>query len=203
MRASAPRSLVARIIARALPALALAAVVTGAVGCLTADGTLEADGSATLSLSYGVPPGTTDASQRSALQAPGVTIESLSVSPDHAVSARLRLADPSALAKTAFFKDVKVSRRTEDKVGVLSIEITAPDRKVDDKKLHGPKIGITLPGKVLEANEHAVVDGAHVQWNFQLADFLARKTWNLMARYEAPLAPAGTATTSTTVPKGD
>jgi hypothetical protein len=85
---------------------------------------------------------------------------------------------------------------------VLSIEITTPDRKVDDKKLPGPKIGITLPGKVLEANEHAVVDGAHVQWNFQLADFLARKTWNLMARYEAPSA-AGTATTSTTVPKGD
>ena len=40
---------------------------------------------------------------------------------------------------------------------------------MDDKNLPGPKIGITLPGKVLEASEHGVVDGAHVQWTFPLA----------------------------------
>jgi hypothetical protein len=199
MRAPARRSVIASV----LPALVLAAIVAGGVGCITADGTLEADGSATLSVSYGVPPGTTEVSQRYLLQAPGVTVESLTVAPDHHVSARLRLADVSALEKTIVFKDVKVRRRAEDKFGVLSIEITTLDKKIDDRKLPGPKIGITLPGKVLEANEHAVVDGAHVQWDFQLADFLARKTWSLTARYEAPPVPAGTATTSTTVPKGD
>jgi hypothetical protein len=203
MRASAPRSLVARVITGAFSALVLAVVVAGGVGCLTADGTLEADGSATLSLSYSVPPGTTEVSQRYVLQAPGVTVESLTVAPDHVVSARLKLADASALEKTVFFKNVKVRRSTDGKVSVLSIEITTVEKKIDDKKLPGPKLGITLPGKVLEANEHAVVDGAHVQWNFQLADFLARKTWSLTARYEAPSAPAGTTTTSTTVPKGD
>src|SRR5262249_15761766 len=85
---SPPGSLGARVITGAFSALVLAVVVAGGVGCLTADGTLEADGSATLSLSYSVPPGTTEVSQRYVLQAPGVTVESLTVAPDHVVSAR-------------------------------------------------------------------------------------------------------------------
>jgi len=207
MRAPAPGSFVARVIGRVLPALALVAAVTCGVGCLTADGTLRADGSADLSLSYAVPAGTTEVSQRYMLQAPGITIESLTVAPDHVVNARLHLADVSALEKTVVFKDVKVSRPTEGKDGVLAIAITTINKVIDDKTLPGPKIGITLPGKVLEASEHGAVDGAHVRWEFTLADFLARKTWNLTARYEAPSAPSGAAaepaTTSTTVPKAD
>jgi hypothetical protein len=192
---------------RVLPVLALAAIVAGGVGCITVDGTLEADGSANVSLTYAVPPGTTEVSQRYVLTAPGVTIQSLTVAPDHTVSARLHLDDPSALGNTNLFKDVKISRRTEGKDGVLAIEVTTIDKPVDNKKLPGPKINITLPGKVLEASEHAVVDGTHVHWEFTLADFLARKTWNLTTRYEAPAAPSGAAappaTTSTTVPKAD
>jgi len=205
MRASAPGSLVARGIGRVLPALALAAVAVCSVGCITVDGTLEADGSANVSLSYTVPPGTTEVSQRYVLTAPGVTIQSLTVAPDHVVSVRLHLDDPSALSKTNLFKDVKISRRTEGANGVLAIEITTINKPVDNKKLPGPQITITLPGKVLEASEHGAVDGARVHWGFTLADFLARKTWNLWTRYEAPAAPSGAApaTTSTTVPKAD
>ena len=206
MQASASESLVGRVAGRALLLLAFAAIAVCGVGCLTADGVLDADGGGTLSVVFPVPETTTEAAQRYLLQAKGVTVESLTISPEHKVSAKLRMADVSALGKTVMFKDVKVTRSTEGSNGVLTIEITTINKAVDSKDLPGPKIGITFPGKVLEASEPGVVAGNHVQWNFPLADFLARKTWTLKARYEAPPSASTTtspAATSTTAPKAD
>jgi hypothetical protein len=122
-------------------------------------------------------------------------------------SAKLRMADVSALGKTVMFKDVKVTRSTEGSDGVLTIEITTMNKAVDKKDLPGPKIGITFPGKVREASESGVVAGTHVQWTFPLSEFLSRKTWTLKVRYEAPPPSASTTTspaaTSTTAPKAD
>ena len=206
MRASASESLVVRVVGRALPLLAFAAIAVYGVGCLTADGVLDADGGGTLSVVYPVPAATTEVSQRDLLHAQGVTVESLTISPEHMASAKLRMADVSALGKTLMFKDVKVTRSTEGSNGVLTIEITTLDKPINKQGLPGPKIGITFPGKVLEASEPGVVTGTHVQWNFPLADFLARKTWTLKARYEAPPSASTTtspAATSTTAPKAD
>jgi len=207
MRASASRSSVVRVTRRALPLLAFAAIAVCGVGCLTADGVLDADGGGTLSVVYPVPAATSETSQRYMLQAEGVTVESLTISPEHTVSAKLRLADVSALGKTLKFNDVKVARATEGSDGVLTIDITTLDKAMDKKDIPGPKIGITFPGKVLEASEHGVVDGTHVQWSFSLAEFLGRKTWSLKVRYEKPPPTAGTTTspaaTSTTAPKAD
>lgn len=189
----------------ALRLIAFAAIAVCGIGCLTADGVLDADGGGTLSVVYPVPAATTEVSQRYLLQAPGVTVESLTISPDHTASAKLRMADVSALGKTVMFKDVKVTRSTEGSNGVLTVEITTIDKPID-KDVPGPKIGITLPGKVLEASESGVVAGTHVQWNFPLSQFLARKTWTLKARYEAPSGASTTtspAATSTTAPKAD
>jgi hypothetical protein len=205
MRASASRVFVARVAGRALPLLAFAAMAVWGVGCLTADGILDADGGGTLSVVYPVPAATTEASQRYLLQAEGVTVESLAISPEHTASAKLRMADVSALGKTVMFKDVKVTRSTEGSAGVLTIDITTPDKPGKDTDAPGPKIGITFPGKVLEASEPGVVAGRHVQWNFPLSEFLSRRTWTLKARYEAPSPGASTTTaptaTSTTAPK--
>jgi hypothetical protein len=207
MRASASGSFVVRAAGRALPLLAFAAIAVCGVGCLTADGVLDADGGGTLSVVYPVPAVTTEVSQRYMVQAPGVTVESLTISPEHTASAKLRMADVSALGKTVMFKDVKVTRSTEGSDGVLTIEITTLDKPLKDKDLPGPKIGITFPGKVLEASEPGVVAGTHVQWNFPMSEFLARKTWTLKARYEAPPPSTSTTTspaaTSTTAPKAD
>jgi hypothetical protein len=205
MRASVSRFFVARVASRALPLLAFGAIAVCGVGCLTADGVLDADGGGTLSVVYPVPAGSTEASQRSLLQAQGVTIESLTISPEHMVSAKLRVSDVSALGKTVMFKDVKVTRSTEGSAGVLTIDITPPPRPAKVPDAPGPKIGITLPGKVLEASDPGVVAGMHVQWDFSLSEFLSRKTWTLKARYEVPAAGGSTTTapaaTSTTAPK--
>ena len=207
MRASVSESFVVRVAGRALPLLAFAAIAVCGVGCLTADGVLDADGGGTLSLVYPVLATTTDVSQRYLLQAQGVTVESLSISPEHTASAKLRMADVSALGKTVMFKDVKVTRSTEGSDGVLTIEITTMNKAVDKKDLPGPKIGITFPGKVREASESGVVAGTHVQWSIPLSEFLSRKTWTLKVRYEAPPPSASTTTspaaTSTTAPKAD
>ena len=204
MRASASRSSVVRVTRRALPLLAFAAIAVCGVGCLTADGVLDADGGGTLSVVYPVPAATSETSQRYMLQAEGVTVESLTISPEHMASAKLRLADVSALGKTIMFKDVKVTRGTEGSDGVLTIDITTLNRTIDNKDIPGPKIGITFPGKVLEASEPGVVAGNHVQWNFPLAEF-SSKSWTLKVRYEAPPPGASTTTspaaTSTTAPE--
>ena len=50
MRASASRSFVVRVAGRALPLLAFAAIAVYGVGCLTADGVLDADGGGALSV---------------------------------------------------------------------------------------------------------------------------------------------------------
>ena len=203
MQASASESLVGRVAGRALLLLAFAAIAVCGVGCLTADGVLDADGGGTLSVVFPVPETTTEAAQRYLLQAKGVTVESLTISPEHKASAKLRMADVSALGKTVMFKDVKVTRSTEGSNGVLTIEITTINKAVDIKDLPGPKIGITFPGKVLEASEPGVVAGNHVQWNFPLSEFLSRKSWTLKARYEAPPPSASTTTSPATTPTTD
>jgi hypothetical protein len=156
-------------------------------GCLTADGTLGADGTGTLSLGYGVLPGTTEASQRERLKAEGVTVESLTVSGDR-VSAKLGVSDLAGLGKTALLKDTIVSTSDDANVRTLKIAVRTPDPapKVSDKTKPGPKIRLTLPGKVLDANEQGVVADRTVQWTFTLADWVGKSAWELRVRFEAP-----------------
>ena len=182
---------------RAPPALravlsrcALAVLLSLAAGCLTVDGTLRADGTGTLSLSYIAPPGATEASQRGLLTAPGITIQSLTLGADRKFSAVLGVDDVAAIGKTPLFRAVTVTKTAQGDDQVLTIKVIGQPKPVKDKSLAGPKIGITLPGKVVEANEGATVDGAHVAWSFTLADWLARASWELTARYHPAAAGA-------------
>jgi hypothetical protein len=152
-------------------------------GCLTVDGTLRADGTGTISLSYIAPPGATEASQRALLTAPGITVQSLTLGADRKFSAVLGVDDVAAIGKTPLFRAVTVTKAAQGDDQILTIKVVGQVRSVKDKSIAGPKIGITLPGKVAEANEGATVDGAHVAWSFTLADWLSRATWELTARY--------------------
>jgi hypothetical protein len=165
-----------------LPALALAALAC-ITGCITVDGTLLADGSGTLTLSYVAPPGSTEASQRELLKAPGITIKSATLDADRKFSASLDVADLAAITKTTVFRNVTVTTTAQGDDQVLTIKVVHEPKVLRDKTLPGPKVGITLPGKVAEANENGVVDGAHVEWTIPLADFLSRPAWELTARY--------------------
>ena len=181
--------------------LSVALLAVAAVGCLTADGTLERDGTGTLALTYKGPPGATEATQRALLEAPGVTVESVSVSADHTIAATLKVTDLAGIAKTKLLRSATVTRTSQGEDEVLTITYTnPPGRPLADKSLPGPKIKITLPGKVVEANEKGVVEGSTVTWSFPLDDWVAKPKWELTARYRsaagaaAPTGATGTAT---------
>ena len=163
--------------------LALGLLAVWVTGCITVDGTLRADGTGTLTMSYVAPPGATEASQRELLQAPGITIKSLTLDADRKFSATLDVADVAAIGKTALFRNITVTTTAQGDDQVLTIKVLHQPKTLRDKSIPGPKIGITLPGKVTEATENAVVDGTHVAWSFLLADWISRPTWELTVHY--------------------
>jgi hypothetical protein len=175
---------------RALSALALAVLATCLGGCLTADGTLEKDGTGTLALSFQAPERFNEEGVRGLLTAPGVTVASLAVAADRAVSAKLKVADVAAISKMPLLKNVTVTDVAEGDARVLTIKTTNPDKTEQDKTKPGPKIRLTLPGKVLEASAPGKTDGNKVEWSFTLAEWLEQKTQTLRARYQAATAGA-------------
>lgn len=175
---------------RALSALALAVLATCLGGCLTADGTLEKDGTGTLALSFQAPERFNEEGVRGLLAAPGVTVASLAVAADRAVSAKLKVADVAAISKMPLLKNVTVTDVAEGDARVLTIKTTNPDKTEKDKTKPGPKIRLTLPGKVLEASAPGKTDGNKVEWSFTLAEWFEQKTQTLRARYQAAAAGA-------------
>lgn len=174
----------------ALPALALAVLAACLGGCLTADGTLQRDGTGTLALSFQAPKGANEAAMRSLVTAPGVTVKSFALAADGTVSTKLKVADVATISKMPLFKNVTVTDAAEGDARVLTIKGTNPDKAETDKTLPGPKIRLTLPGKVLEASAPGKTDGNKVEWSFTLVEWLARKSWELKARYQAATAGA-------------
>ena len=169
----------------------LAILALQLTGCITADGVLRADGTATLTLTYAASPGESEAAQRARLTAPGITLDSLSIAPDRTVTAALRVTDLAAIGKTALLKDARVTTSTEGEVTTLTIAVTVrPPPQAPDESLPGPSIRITVPGAILDATEQGVVDGASVQWAFRLRAWLARPDWRLGVRYRPAPAPA-------------
>jgi hypothetical protein len=186
-----------------LRAGAVLLLALGVTGCLTAEGTLSRDGTGTLTLSYKAYAGATEATERARLEAPGITIESLTIAPDRTVSAKVAVKDLAAIGKTRLLKDATVKTVPHGDESVLTITFVNPaTRALGTKNLPGPKVRVTLPGPVVEANENAVVNGSTVAWSFSLADWVARPKWELTARYRnapsggAPTGPTGTTGTT-------
>ena len=182
------------LVGRRVAPLCLAVLVAGLSGCLTAEGTLDRDGTGTLTLAYKVPAGMTEPAVRALLEAPGVTVESISIAADRMVTAKLKITDLAGISKTKLLKDATVVQSAQGDDKTLTITYTnASSRGAADKSLPGPKIKITLPGPVTEANEKGVVEGSTVTWSFaSLADWIGHDKWELVAHYRLPDA-AGTA----------
>jgi hypothetical protein len=164
-------------------------------GCLTADGELAADGTGTLTLTYQAGPGATAASERLRVEAAGITVDSVTLA-GGMITAKLRVANLAALSKTILLKDTAVALVSDGAAQKLTIKSRVPGnlKKPDDASIPGPKVRLTLPGKVLDANEHGLVDGKTVQWSFPLRTWLDRASWELVARFEGAAAadkPAG------------
>src|SRR5262245_25817686 len=182
------------LVGRSVAPLCLAVLIAGLSGCLTAEGTLDRDGTGTLTLGYKVPAGMTEAAVRALLEAPGVTIESVAIGADRMVTAKLKITDLAGISKTKLLKDATVTHSAKGDDKTLTITYTNPPAGgAADKSRPGPTIKITLPGPVTEANEKAVIDGSTVTWSFSsIADWVGHDKWELVAHYLLPDA-AGTA----------
>jgi hypothetical protein len=193
----------ARGFLRAALACVLALLAPHLSGCITADGVLQADGSAKLTLSYPAPPGASEASQRERLTAPGITVESLAIASDRTVTAKLLVTDLAAIGKTALLKDVIVTTATDGDAKRLTIAMTLkPSPHKPGDSLPGPSIRVTLPGTVLDATEQGVVDGASVQWAFRLRAWMARPERLLSVRYRPAPSPSPTPAPAPAAPGG-
>ncbi len=182
---------------RALTVAALC--IVAAVGCVTVDGTLNADGSGTLEVTYGVMPHTLEAIEKYRFTKSKAKLESFKLGSDGTATAKLTFDDPAKLTTVDVLHIGTLDRRREGDVEHLAIRIANPEpRPFDDQGKPGPRIRITLPGPVLEANRNATVDGNTVGWRFGLAEFLRDRVVELTASYrirapatDAPAKDAG------------
>ena len=168
---------------RGFAALVSLVVAMCASGCITVDGTLAGDGSGKVVVGYAVPPGATEASQRLLLASQGITVESLTIGVDRMLSATLSFADLAAVGTIPVFTNTTVRQTAEGDDRVLTIVVNKLPKMPAGETAAGPRIRLTLPGDVVEANANAVVEGEHVEWRFSLADWTARPAWELRARY--------------------
>jgi hypothetical protein len=170
-------------------------------GCLTVDATLDADGSATIDMTYPLQAGTKPDVEKARLKSEFVTLESFEELKQNRVRVEVKVSDVSKLSTAAAFKDVAVTRTKEGTDEVLKIAITKP-RPVTVKQgdQPGPVFAITLPGKVVKANRDAKVDGNKVTWSFPFATYAAEKKTELEVTYAAATGDAAGAASD---PAGD
>ena len=165
-----------------------AAAVTLA-GCVTVDAVLSPDGSATVDMTYQLPPDVQEAQEKARHTSAHVAVESLKFSADReTVTLKAKVDDVTKLSTAEGFKDVTVTR----------------SREGADERL---TITITFPGAVKDANRGGTVRNNKVTWSFTLPEFVKEKSVELTARYAAPAeqkdAPKDTGERKDSKTKGD
>jgi len=159
-------------------------------GCVTVDGTLKADGSGRLEMTYQLEPKTTEEAEKKRFSSAHVKVESLVLLDDKTGKAVVTFDDVTKLSTAEQFKAVEITRTHEGADERLSIKITNPKpviTKADGRP--GPKFTITLPGTVREANHSAKVEESRVIWTFTLAEWVKPPVTELSVRY-SPTAKA-------------
>jgi len=162
-------------------------------GCVTVDGTLEANGSGKFTMTYRCPRNTTEATERGHWTSAHVHVELLQVQTDRAtVSATFD--DVTKLSSADGFSAVTVTRSRDGDDEQLRFVIknanASPD--VRDEGRTGPRIALTLPGAVAEANRKGEISGNRVVWQLSFVEYMRSPQTELTVRYRA----AATSTTT-------
>jgi hypothetical protein len=162
-------------------------------GCFTVEGTLEADGSAKLQLTYVPPRNATLSSEPGRLGSEHVKVDSVRAEPNKGAVAQLRVDDVTKLSTAQAFSSVTVTRTREDGEERLRAVLRNPlERKERDNldkwarehpEAAGPRIALTLPGPVRDANRGATVMDRRVEWRISLVEYVKEDVIELEARY--------------------
>jgi len=158
-------------------------------GCVTVDGTMNADGSGTVEMAYRTPENATEASVRRQYTSDHVKVDSVKSEPGAMTTLKVSVDDVTKLSTASAFNNVTITRAREDgteKVTIRLVNQKPVDIKNDTKP--GPTFNLTFPGKVVEANRDAKVNGDRATWTFKLRDYAKESSIDLVARYELPAA---------------
>jgi hypothetical protein len=170
------------------------ALAFGLAGCVTIDGTLEPSGAARVRMTYHTVPNATEGLERRRFTSPHVTVESFSMAVGGEATVVVRADDAANLSSVPAFRDSTVKRERKDGNEVLTIQlVNQKPLDIADAGKPGPKITLTLPGKIVEANEGATISGNVVTWTYGLAAYVKRPSIDLVVRYAsadpAPSSP--------------
>lgn len=175
-----------RAIVRAAMLAALSAWLSG---CLVGWGVLQPDGSGMLELTYTAGEQATEESEAMLFRSPHLTIQSLTIGQGRRAVVRLAFDDVTTLSTAAWFRGATITRSREGREERLHVVIDHERWDVAEEGRPGPRISITLPGRIVEANEPAEVTRNRVVWSYTLAEFLAQTRIPLHVRYVADDAP--------------
>ncbi len=158
-------------------------------GCLTADSTMQADGSGTMTLTYPPPGGATKASETKRFTSDVVTVESLTVAENgKTATVKLKFTDATKLNTAKGLGNLTVTRTPGDGTEKVTI-VLKPEMmlklKPEQAKTEPPlKIKVTLPGTITSANADGKTEGATVTWTVPTGDYLDGPSTELTATYE-------------------
>ena len=168
--------------------LAVVATLTTASGCVI-DLKIRPDGWCKLRMVYPLVAPSTAAIERRRFASPHFRIASVVLRDGQTAVVKAALDDVTRLNTTQIFRNIVVDRKPEDGDVRLTATFTNPmPRETKDQDKPGPRIDVTVPGPVHDANWHAAVTGNHVRWSFSESEFLKQPKLDLSLRYTRPAA---------------
>ena len=152
-------------------------------GCVVCWAILKADGSGMLEVTYEPPQQATEESIAADFSSPHVTVDSVTISPDHKAVVRAHFDDITKLSTAAWFGPVSITRTRERDEESLTIVLRHNPAEPKDPDAEGPRLSITLPGRILAANKDAEVTGNRVVWRYTQGEFSRVQNRELTVRY--------------------
>jgi hypothetical protein len=169
-----------------MPRVRLAALAVLAplfAGCFTVDGTLRADGSGTIDLTY--PPGkhATIDSETARFTSPHVKVQAVEPQPGGA-RIRAEFDDVTQLSTAEGFRMVTVVRGRRGRREALKLVIRNPaPTPMRDHGEPWPRIALTLPGRVVAAAPEAEIAGDRVTWKLPIVAYVSRPRTAMSVRW--------------------
>jgi len=176
---------------RHVEATAFAVLLASLTGCFTVEARLDRNAAASMWLTYFAPRHATQESERERMSSPHVRVGTFR-NVYQLVRVDLAVDDVTRLATAPAFDGVAVTRTPSDGAERLDIRVPGPDAKqralvqsalVMAPRSKGPRITLTLPGRVLDTSPGIHVRGNRIKWYMPLAAYRDSTSTALWVRY--------------------
>jgi hypothetical protein len=176
---------------RPAEAIALATLLALLSGCFTVEARLDRNAGASMWLTYFPPRHATQETERERLSSPDVRVGTFG-NVYRFVRVALAVDDVTRLSTAPAFRGVEVTRTPSGGAERLDIRFPGPDatqRALVESALKlypkskGPRITLTLPGRVLDASPGVHIRGHRMKWYMSLAAYHDAASTSLWVRY--------------------